>query len=151
MINLHNLSKIKSRSKKRLGRGHGSGRGKTAGRGTKGQRAREDIPLKLGLTGVSYVRRLPLFRGKFRNKPHGKKPFVVNVKYLNLFSDNSVVDLDSLIKINIVNSDIAKKHGVKILGNGDLSKKLIVKIVCSKGAIKKIEKAGGKVQLGKNG
>lgn len=146
MIELHKLPKTTISKSKRLGRGTGSGKGKTAGRGTKGQKARGRIPLTLAQAGVSFIKRLPLYRGKYRNKPIRKKPVEVNVKYLNLFPKDSVVDIETLITHHIVDTDTAKKFGVKILGDGDLTVSLIVKLPTSRGAAKKIEKAGGKVE-----
>ena len=146
MTKLDQLPKITHRAKKRLGRGHGSGRVKTSGRGTKGQKAREKIPFTIGLGGVSFIRRLPLYRGKYRNKPKSHKPLVVNVKYLNLFKQNSQITLESLIKAHIVSEKQAKQNGVKILGDGELNVALTVKLPTSAGAAKKIEKAGGSVE-----
>lgn len=145
MIELNSLPKIITPKKKRLGRGAGSGRGKTAGRGTKGQKAKESIPKTLGLGGKSFLRRLPLYRGKFRNKPRGSKPLAVNIKYLNILPANSVVDLNFLVDHHIVEADLAKKCGVKILGEGNLDRALTVKLHCSKGAAQKIKAAGGKI------
>lgn len=146
MIELHQLPKITKPSKKRLGRGSGSGRGKTAGRGTKGQKARGTIPLTLAQAGVSFIKRLPLYRGKYRNKPMSKGPVIVNVKYLNLLPKNSVVDLESLVSHHIVDEKLARKFGVKILGDGELTINLVVKLPVSNGAAKKIEAAGGKTE-----
>src|SRR3989338_1135351 len=145
-MNLNNLPKTTNRKKKILGRGIGSGKGKTAGRGTKGQKARGKIPLKLGFGGTIFVRRLPLYRGKYRNKPHGKKLLVVNLKYLNILPKNSVVDIDLLIAHNIIRAKDVPTSGVKILGEGKLEKALTVKLPCSKRASKKIESAGGSVK-----
>lgn len=144
MIQLHNLKSISKNKKKRLGRGIGSGRGKTAGRGTKGQKAKENIPVSLGLGGTSFLRRLPLYRGKNRNKPRKRKSLVVNVKYLNILPKNSEVDIKLLTTYHIIGED-SVRYGVKILGDGELSVPLVVKLPCSKGAIKKINAAGGKV------
>ncbi len=146
MISLHSLTKTTTRKKKRLGQGHGSGKGKTGGRGTKGQLAREKSPASTGIGGISLVRRLPLYRGKFRNKPKIYKPIPVNIKYLNLLPKNSVVDIDLLASYRIIDLEQAKKNGVKILGEGNLSIPLIVKLQCSKGAKKKIQSAGGRVE-----
>lgn len=145
-MELNKLPKITSRKKKILGRGIGSGKGKTAGRGTKGQKARGKIPIKLGMGGVSLIRRLPLFRGKYRNKPFEKKPFVINLKYLNMLPKNSVVDIKLLASYKIINLVDASKRGVKILGEGKLDFPLTIKLPCSKKAVKKIESAGGKVE-----
>lgn len=144
-FSLNKLSKIVERPKKRLGRGHGSGRGKTAGRGTKGQKARGKV--KLGFEGgqLPLIKRLPLRRGKGRNKPVKSGPIVVNVKYLNLLPKEGEVDLETLIQAKIIKEDEARAFGVKILGEGELRVPLKVSLPCSKGAVAKIEKAGGKV------
>ena len=144
-MKLNNLPKTTTKSKKRVGRGYGSGRGKTSGRGTKGQKARGKV--RLGFEGgqLPLIKRLPLQRGKGKFKSFKKKPLVVNVKILNLLPKKETVDLKTLIKYRIVKEDEAKKFGVKILGDGELRTPLTVELPCSKGAIKKIEEAGGKV------
>lgn len=146
MTDLNKIQKITIRRKKRLGQGHGSGRGKTAGRGTKGQKSRGKMSITFRSSGLSLIRRLPLVRGKYRNKSKKRKPIAVNTKYLNLFLPNSTVDLNSLVIHRIVKLDEATLTGVKILGEGEVKIPLIVKLPCSKGAIKKIETAGGKVE-----
>jgi len=145
-MKLENLQKITKRSKKRLGQGHGSGRGKTAGRGTKGQKARRKIPLTFEGGALTLIKRLPFMRGKGKNKPFRKGPIIVNVKFLNLLKKGTIVDLKSLTENKIVDSECAKKNGVKILGDGDLNVSLIVKLPVSKGAAKKILGAGGRVE-----
>ncbi|MEK7565443.1 MAG: 50S ribosomal protein L15 [Patescibacteria group bacterium] len=144
MTNLSNLPKIVSKSKKRLGRGHGSGKVKTSGRGTKGQKAREDIKLTFAGSSLqaSWLKRLPLLRGKGKNKSHQKKPFIVNLKYLNSLKPHTEVTVKSLQEANIIAKDVDK---IKILGDGDLKVALTVKLPCSKSAKAKIEKAGGKI------
>lgn len=146
MTNLTNLPNIVTRSKKRLGRGHGSGKVKTSGRGTKGQKARENIKLTFAGSSLqaSWLKRLPLVRGKGKNKSFGKKPVIVNVKYLNSLKPKTEVTLKTLQDAGIVGQMETK---VKILGDGTLSVPLIVKLPTSKGALKKIEKAGGKVEV----
>lgn len=141
------LPKITTRSKKRLGRGSSSGRGKTSGRGTKGQKARGKV--KLGFEGgqLPLIKRLPLRRGKSRNVSLKKKPLVLNLKYLNFLKANTVVDIETLLKEKLIAKD-EEKDGVKILGEGELKKPLTVKLPCSKGAAQKIEAAGGKVIKG---
>src|SRR3990167_6154345 len=94
---LHNLKKIKTSSKRRLGQGHGSGRGKTAGRGTKGQKARGKVPLYFEGGALPLIKRLPFRRGKGKNKVFKKKPLVVNIKALNLLKTNEVVDIKTLV------------------------------------------------------
>lgn len=144
-MKLDSLPKIIDRSKKRLGRGHGSGRGKTAGRGTKGQKARENIKLTFAGSSLqaSWLKRLPLWRGKGKNKSLREKPTIVNVKYLNTLKPDSEVTLETLKSAGIVDKRVTK---VKILGDGELGVPLIAKLPCSKGAVKKIEKAGGKIE-----
>ena len=145
-MSLNNLPKIKKSSKKRLGQGHGSGRVKTAGRGTKGQLARNKVPLYFEGGALPLIKRLPFRRGKGRNKSFNKEPLVINIKFLNIFSKNQVVDIDSLIKKGIVKAQDAKQFGVKILGDGEINQSLVIKLPISKSAAKKIEKAGGRVE-----
>lgn len=143
-MDISTLPSIVKRSKKRIGRGHGSGKVKTSGRGTKGQKARGKMSLTFNASGLSLIRRLPLIRGKYRNKPHKNRALVVNLKYLNLLPANSTVDIDTLVAHHIVDPGEVIISGVKILSNGDLKIPLIVKLPCSKKAQKKIEAAGGK-------
>lgn len=142
-MKLHQLPKLVKASKKRLGQGHGSGRVKTSGRGTKGQKARGKI--KMGFEGgqLSLIKRLPLSRGRGRNKSFKAKPLIVNLKYLNLLVKETTVDLETLIKHKLVKADEAKKFGVKILGDGEIKIPLKISLPCSKSAKEKIEKAGG--------
>ncbi len=145
-MNLTTLPKIVTRPKKRLGRGHGSGKVKTSGRGTKGQKARESIKLTFAGSSLqaSWLKRLPLMRGKGKNKSHRKEIVAVNLKYLNSLKSQTEVTLETLKKARIIAQNVT---GVKILGDGDLKVALTFKIPCSKSAIKKIEKAGGKVEV----
>lgn len=144
-MQLHTLPKTTERRKKRLGQGHGSSRGKTAGRGTKGQNARGSRPLYFEGGAISLIKRLPFRRGKGRNNVFKKRQIIINVKALNLLAKNAVVDLQHLIDKHLVKDDEAKKFGVKILGDGELTVALTVKLPTSKGATQKIEKAGGTV------
>ncbi len=144
---LSKLPKITSKSAKRIGRGPGSGRGKTSGRGTKGQNARNPLPI----THAHYeggqrplFKRLPLRRGR-RNSKISKKPLIINLKVLEGLPKNSTITLEDLIKLGIVNASDAQTFGVKILGDGDLTIPLIIKVPISKSAAAKVEKAGGKV------
>ena len=127
----------------RRGRGHGSGNGKTAGKGHKGQKARSGAT-RPGFEGgqMPLYRRLPK-RG-FNNK-WAKEYAEVNVKDLNRFEDGAVVDIDALLAAGLVGK---KLDGLKVLGNGELEKKLTVKAEkFSKSAVEKIEKAGGKAEV----
>lgn len=142
-MKLHELIKIKIRSKKRLGRGLGSGKGKTAGRGTKGQKARGKIPV--GFTGgLSFYKKLPLKRGQGNHKRLGK-PEPIELSRLNIFKSKSVVDLATLKEAKIITERQARK-GVKILADGEITVALIVKLPVSKTAREKIEKIGGSVE-----
>jgi large subunit ribosomal protein L15 len=137
-------SKVKSR--KRVGRGAGSGLGKTSGRGQKGQKARSGGGVRPGFEGgqMPLFRRMPK-RG-FTNI-FAKEYAILNVEDLNRFDDNTVVTPELLIETGVVNSrnDI---DGIKVLGNGELNKKLTVKAhKFSKQAAEKIEAAGGKVEV----
>lgn len=131
-------------SKKRIGRGHGSGTGKTAGKGHKGQNARSGGGVKPGFEGgqMPLQRRLP----KRGFKPLSRKEYtLVNLRDLELFDTGSVVDLETLGVAGLIGQ---LKDGVKILGDGDLTKKLTVKAhKFSKSAQAKIEAAGGTVEV----
>lgn len=142
-MKLHELLKVNQRPKKRLGRGIGSGKGKTAGRGTKGQKARGKIPATF--TGdLSLYKKLPLKRGKGNPKLSTKRK-LINLSKLNVFKSKEVVDIGKLLEAKIITEREAKK-GVKVLNNGELSKILTVKLPVSKSALQKIEKLGGKVE-----
>lgn len=147
-MKLSKLAKTTTRKKKRLGRGYGSGKGgHTVGRGAKGLKARGKVGLTFEGTKTkkSFLKRLPLQRGKGKFKSLKPKPLVVNVKYLNLYKKGEKVNLTTLVKKGIIATDEAKKQDVKILGDGDLQVALTVELPTSKGAAKKIVKAGGKV------
>ncbi|MDP3974221.1 MAG: 50S ribosomal protein L15 [Candidatus Daviesbacteria bacterium] len=143
-MKLNELTKIKTRSKKRIGRGIGSGKGKTSARGSKGQKSREKIPLRF--TGdVSFYRKLPLRKGQ-GNPKISSKPKIVHLSKLNVFPKGSKIDLEQLIKAKVVNEKDVKS-GIKILLKGKLEKALIVKLPVSKNVKKAIEKIGGKVDV----
>ena len=140
---LSQLSPIVQRRKKRLGRGHGSGRGKTGGRGTKGQKARGGV--RLGFEGgqSSLIKRLPLLRGKGKNKQKTAKPYPLAVDRLSALPKGANVTVDILRKYNIIDRQVIR---VKLLsGKVPLAVALSVAIPCSKKAKIAIEKAGGKV------
>ena len=125
----------------RRGRGHGSGNGKTAGKGHKGQKARSGAP-RIGFEGgqMPLYRRLPKRGFTCINS---KKIIAINVSELERFEADSVVTIDTLIESGLVKNTF---DGVKILGNGELSKKLTVQVnAFSKSAAAAIEAAGGTV------
>ena len=145
-MRLHELKKPEGSTKapKRIGRGQGTGQGTTAGRGMNGQNSRSGGGVRLGFEGgqMPLYRRLPK-RG-FTNK-WAKEYAEVNVKDLNRFEDGTEVDLSVLLAAGLVGKQL---DGLKVLGNGELSKKLIVKAEkFSKSAVEKIEKAGGKAEV----
>lgn len=127
----------------RRGRGHGSGNGKTAGKGHKGQKARSGAP-RTGFEGgqMPLYRRIPK-RG-FTNR-NTKEIVAVNVDVLNKFEDGTTVTVDSLIEAGIIKNP---RDGVKILGHGELTKKLNVKVnAFSAGATEKIQALGGNAEV----
>lgn len=127
----------------RRGRGHGSGNGKTAGKGHKGQKARSGAP-RPGFEGgqMPLYRRLPKRGFKNRNT---KDIVAVNVERLEKFENGSKVTAESLIALGIISH---ARDGVKILGNGELTKKLTVKVCAvSEGAKAKIEAVGGTCEV----
>jgi len=132
------------KNRKRVGRGVASGNGKTAGRGNKGQNCRSGGGVRPGYEGgqMPIHRRLPK-RG-FKN--HFKKVFaIVNVKDLNRFEADAVVDEVAFIKSGLVKGD---RDGIKILGNGDLQVPVTVRVnKISASAREKIEAAGGKIEV----
>lgn len=132
------------KTRKRVGRGHGSGLGKTSGKGHKGQNSRSGGGVALGFEGgqTPLFKRIPK-RG-FTNYTR-KEYAIVNVKNLNIFEDDVVVDFEALKSVGLLKKGL---DGVKILGQGELSKKLTVRAnKFSKSAITAIEKAGGKVEV----
>lgn len=144
-MKLHELSQTQSRkSIKRVGRGPGSGLGKTSGRGQKGQKARSGGGVRLGFEGgqTTLARRLPK-RGftNFNRKEYA----VINVKDLNRFEDGTTVTPELLREQGILKKQLA---GVKVLGEGELEKKLhVVAAKFSKSAEEAIVKAGGTVEV----
>ncbi len=142
------LHKTISKKKKRLGQGYGSGKGgHTVGRGQKGQKARGSMFILFEGYKIkkSFIKRLPFRRGKNKNKA-GKGPVIVKLEILNILKDNSIVDVNSLSAAGIVNRADALTYGVKVLGNGKLERKLVIKLPISKSAASKVEKVGGKVE-----
>jgi large subunit ribosomal protein L15 len=128
----------------RKGRGHGSGNGKFAGRGRDGQNSRSGGGVRIGFEGgqMPLYRRLPKRGFTCRSS---KEIIGINVEALNAFRAGSVVSVEKLIEKGIVKNP---KDGVKILGNGEMTKKLTVQAnAFSKSAIEKIEAAGGKAEV----
>ncbi len=136
-----------TKKRKRVGRGQGSGTGTTAGRGNDGQNSRSGGGVRPGFEGgqMPLTRRIPK-RG-FKNV-FAKEYATVNVADLNRFEDNTVVTIDLLIEEGIVKKGKSRKYGLKILGNGEIDKKVTVEAQkFSKTAVEKIEAAGGKAEV----
>ncbi len=145
-MKLHELRPAEGARKapKRVGRGTGSGLGRNAGKGEKGQKSRSGGGVRLGFEGgqMPLYRRLPK-RG-FTNI-FAKEYAEINVERLNIFEDGTEITPELLLEKGIVKK---AKNGVKILGNGELQKKLTVKAAkFTKAATEKIEAAGGKVEV----
>ncbi len=144
-MKLHDLSPAEGSAKAawRKGRGPGSGNGKTAGKGHKGQNARSGGGVRPGFEGGQF----PIYRQHPKRGFHNNFAInyaIVNVQDLNRFVDGTVVDMDVLLASKIVRKPM---DGLKVLGNGELTKKLTVKAaVFSATAKEKIEAAGGKAE-----
>jgi large subunit ribosomal protein L15 len=144
-MNLHTLkpSKGQTHRVKRLGCGESSGHGKTSGKGHKGQKARSGGSIRLGFEGgqMPLIRRIPK-RG-FNNADFKTNYAIVNLEALNAFEDGATVDEAALLSAKLIRG---KYDGVKILGTGNLTKKLVITAdKISAAAKEKIEKAGGSI------
>ena len=145
-MKLHELKAVEgsTKARKRIGHGPGSGTGKTSGKGEKGQNARSGGGVRPGFEGgqLPLYRRLPK-RG-FTNI-NSKEIVAINVGTLNAFDEGAVVTVEALVEKGIIKNP---KDGVKILGNGELTKKLEVKVnAFSASAAEKIQAAGGKAEV----
>ena len=145
-MNIHDLSPAEGSTHvgKRKGRGHATGNGKTAGRGHKGQKARSGGGVRIGFEGgqMPLARRVPK-RGF--NNIFAKPLTAVNVAVLDLFPDGAVIGAEELLDAGIISKC---EFGLKVLGNGTLTKKVTVKAAkFSESAAQKIEAAGGKAEV----
>ena len=147
-MKLHELSPAPGSTKSawRKGRGVGSGNGKTAGRGHKGQNARTGGGVRPGFEGgqIPLYRRLPK-RG-FTNSLFKKEYAIINLETLdNLFNDGDAVSMETLLEKGVIRKEL---NGLKVLGRGEITKKLTVKAaIFSASAKEKIEAAGGKAEV----
>ena len=144
-MKLHELENVNKKSRKRVGRGAGSGLGKTSGKGQKGQNARSGGGVRAGFEGGQ----LPLFRRLskrgFNNYNFRTVYAIVNVSDLNRFEDGTVVTKELLMESGLVKKEL---DGIKILGDGKLEKKLTVKASkFTNSAKEKIEASGGKIEV----
>jgi len=133
------------KNRKRVGRGNASGHGTYSCRGMNGQSSRSGGRVRPGFEGgqTTFVQRMPKLKG-FKNPTYIDYQ-VINIKDLNTFDDGAVVDKEAMLKAKIINK---KRMKVKILGDGELTKKLTVKVdALTKSAKEKIEKANGTVEL----
>ena len=143
LSNLRPAEGSKHRDNIRRGRGHGSGNGKTAGKGHKGQKARSGAP-RIGFEGgqMPLYRRIPKRGFKCRNS---KEIVAINLNTLEVFDNGATVDVEALLEKGIIKNP---RDGVKILGNGELTKKLDVKVnAYSASAKEKIEALGGTAEV----
>jgi large subunit ribosomal protein L15 len=145
-MQLHDLAPAPGsrKNRKRVGRGPGSGMGKTSTRGHKGLKARSGGSVRPGFEGgqMPIYRRLPK-RG-FKNYPFKTNNAILNVQDLDRFEDGAVIDMDTLREAGLVKGVV---DGVKILGQGEISKKFALKnVLVSKTAQEKIESAGGSIE-----
>ena len=146
-MKLHELKAVEgsTKARKRIGHGPGSGLGKTSGRGQKGQKARSGGSINPVFEGGQ----LPLFRRLskrgFNNYEFRTVYSTVNVSDLNRFEDGTVVDIKLLKEVGLIKKEL---DGVKVLGNGELTKKLTVRVnAFTKTAKEKIENIGGKTEV----
>ena len=146
-MKLHELEAVygSTKNRKRVGRGQGSGTGKTSGKGEKGQNARSGGGVRPGFEGGQ----LPLFRRLskrgFNNYNFRTVYSVVNVEDLNRFEDGTTVTIEMLKEAGLIKKEL---DGVKVLGNGELKKKLTVKAnAFTRSAIEKINNNGGKTEV----
>lgn len=141
------LPTVITKRSKRLGRGIGSGKGgHTSSRGQKGQKARTSVHILFEgfKTRKSLFKRLPLARGKGRLKAD-QKPVVINLSDLETLSSEKEINFETLVKNGLIRKDAANSRRVKVLANGEITKKVTVALPVSVSAKEKIEKAGGTV------
>ncbi|MFC1626615.1 50S ribosomal protein L15 [Patescibacteria group bacterium] len=144
-MDLTNLQPIIKRKKKRVGRGYGSGKAKTSGRGTKGQKARGKV--RLGFEGgqLSLIKRLPLLRGKGKNRSCKPEILAVPLDKLQIIPAKTTVTIDVLKEYGIIDKGVKK---VKIVGTiKEYSIPLILQVPCTNGVKQSLEKLGGTVHI----
>ncbi|MDD9951645.1 MAG: 50S ribosomal protein L15 [Zetaproteobacteria bacterium] len=146
MKNLGNLSPApgSNKSRKRIGRGPGSGNGKTSGKGHKGQKARKGSSIVVGRKGMQRAMYKSLPKYGFTNARTMKVYHEINLDQLNVLAEGTVVSKETLVESGILRK---VKHPIKILGRGELSKKLILKVEkCTKSVRAQIERLGGSIE-----
>jgi large subunit ribosomal protein L15 len=141
------MPQIVKRSAKRVGRGIGSGKGgHTSGRGTKGQKSRGKVTIQFEGTKnkKSFIKRLPLLRGKGKFKPMGEASAVINLGDFENWPAKSEVTVENLIKNGMIIKN-SKLESVKVLAGGEVKQPLTVRVPISKSAAEKVIRAGGKI------
>ena len=138
MFGLECLQQITSIGSKRVGRGKRGARGSKSGRGTKGSLKRGKMPLFFEGGALPLTKRLPMFRGKGKNKPVSVKPIIINLDTLNRFKAGMVVSPKSLVKKGILDLVEVGRCGVKILTRGELKKKVKIEDIAMSDSAKKI-------------
>lgn len=144
-MNLNTLEKLKDPTKKRLGRGLGSGKGKTGGRGQKGRKARGKVPAAAVGGGLILYKKLPFRRG-WGNRKVSDEAVIIKTSQLNHLKPQTVIKIATLFELGLIAKKDIKKP-VKILSNGALEQALIVEIPVSAKVKQLIENAGGKVTI----
>jgi len=145
-MELTNLKRIVIGTKKRVGRGAGSGKGMhTTGKGQKGQKTRGKIPAWFEGGQLPLIRRTPFLKGKNRFKSFSEKPILVSLDQLNKFENKDVVDHATLAKVLKISPKRLEWEKAKVVGNGKLTKALTVKIPATASATKAITAAGGSI------
>jgi len=131
-----------TKTSKRVGRGHGS-QGKTSGKGHKGQKSRSGSTISRWFEGGQTPLKLRVPKRGFKN-PFKKLFDTINIRDLSKFEDGQTISIEDLVSSGLVKG----KHKIKILGNGDIDKKLVIHVnAATKSAIEKVEKSGGKIEI----
>ena len=135
MFTLNSLPKTTIKGKKRLGRGYGSGKGShTSSRGQKGQKTRDTVKLFFEGTksNKDFFRRTPMLRGKDKLKSNKPKPILIKLSALDIFSDGSVIDSETVIKANFVTARDLQTNGIKVIFDKAIDKKFDLRLPASK-------------------
>ncbi|MDO8498972.1 MAG: 50S ribosomal protein L15 [bacterium] len=146
-MKLHKLLKVTGKTKKRLGRGLGSGKGKTATRGTKGQKAREKVAIGFIGGTLPLYKKIPYRRG-LGNPKRSRKMVPLPLAKLGGFKSQSSIDLQALIEKGLVGEKEARFRGVKVVNGGEITVALKVNLPVTTAAALKIVKAGGTIIRG---
>ncbi|MDP3983084.1 MAG: 50S ribosomal protein L15 [bacterium] len=146
MFNLAQLQKIVDAGSKRVGRGKRGARGAKSGRGTKGSLKRGKMPLNFEGGALPMTKRLPMLRGKSKNKPVSPRPVIIDFDVLNQFKANAVITPESLVKAGFFDAVEVRTRGVKILSRGKLKKKVKVENIAMSNSAKKIIEEESKIK-----